>query len=74
MDRMRVLIGLVGLTLVCDLGAGAWLDDQARDRVAGQALHAASLQGDIVRVPAGEVAYRPLGNFSRDGKAATQAM
>jgi len=69
-----VVIGLAGLTLVCGLGTGAWLGDLARGRAADQALHAASLQGDIVRVPGGEVAYRPLGNFSRDGKVAAPGM
>jgi formylglycine-generating enzyme required for sulfatase activity len=71
MDRIGVTIGLAGLTLVCGLGGAAWLGDLARDREAAQALRAAALEGDIVRVPAGEAAYRPLGNFSRDGKAVT---
>ena len=68
------MTGLAGLTLVCGLGAMAWLGDLARERAGEQTLRAAALQGDILRVPAGEVAYRPLGNFSQDGKAVTPGL
>lgn len=74
MNRMRVTMGLAGLAMVCGLGASIWLVAEEPQSADDQAMRATGLQGDLVRVPAGEVAYRPLGNFSRNGKAVTPGL
>lgn len=73
MDRNMKIAGLAGLAAMC--GVGLWLTglDPDRPRQAEVPVTTRVLPA-MVQIPPGGVPYRPLGNFSRDGKAATPGL